>query len=45
MPAILVEMGFISNPEEARLIADKNMQIKIVKGIVEGIKEYVKSKD
>lgn len=45
MPAILVEMGFISHPEDARLIADKNMQIKIVKGIVEGIKEYVQSKD
>jgi N-acetylmuramoyl-L-alanine amidase len=45
MPAILVEMGFISHPEDARLIADKNMQIKIAQGIVEGIKEYVKQKD
>jgi len=45
MPAILVEIGFISNPEDARLISDKNMQMKIVQGIVEGIKQYAKQKD
>ncbi|MDX1958796.1 MAG: N-acetylmuramoyl-L-alanine amidase [Leptospiraceae bacterium] len=42
MPAILVEVGFLTNPEDARLIADENIQIKIAMGIVEGIKEYVK---
>jgi N-acetylmuramoyl-L-alanine amidase len=45
MPAILVELGFLTNPEDARLIADEDMQIKIAQGIVEGIKDYVQRKN
>ena len=41
MPAILVEIGFISNPEERKLISDKAIQMKIARAIVEGIKFYV----
>ena len=43
VPAILVEMGFISNDEErAELISDKRKQ-KTAKAIAEGIIEYIKS--
>ena len=43
VPAILVEMGFISNEEErAELISDKRKQ-KTAKAIAEGIIEYCKS--
>jgi N-acetylmuramoyl-L-alanine amidase len=45
MPAILVEIGFISNPEERKLISDKAIQMKIAQAIVEGIKFYVEIKD
>lgn len=40
MPAVLVEVGFLSNPEEEALIITKGYQEKIVKGIVNGVKEY-----
>ncbi len=44
MPAILVEMGFLSNDKErAELITDKRKQ-KTAKAIAEGIIEYIKSK-
>ena len=43
VPAILVEMGFISNEEErAELITNKRKQ-KTAKAIAEGIIEYFKS--
>ena len=43
VPAILVEMGFLSNDEErAELISDKRKQ-KTAKAIAEGIIEYCKS--
>ena len=43
VPAILVEMGFISNDEErAELISDKRKQ-KTAKAIAEGIIDYCKS--
>lgn len=40
-PAVIVECGFLSNEEEAKLLSDSNYQDRIVKAIVEGIKEYV----
>ena len=39
-PAVLVEVGFLSNPEEEALITTNEYQEKIVKGIVNGVKEY-----
>lgn len=43
VPAILVEMGFLSNEEErAELITDKRKQ-KTAKAIAEGIMEYIKN--
>lgn len=41
MPAVLVECGFISNPEEANLLTDDNFINKIVDGIAEGIEIYL----
>ncbi len=44
MPAVLVEMGFLSNEQErAELITEKRKQ-KTAKAIAEGIIEYCKSK-
>ena len=44
VPAVLVETGFLSNPDErAELITDKRKQAT-AKAIAEGIIEYLKSK-
>lgn len=42
VPTTIVEMGFLSNPEEDRLMATEDYQNKMVKGIVEGIEQYLK---
>jgi N-acetylmuramoyl-L-alanine amidase len=41
MPAILVEIGFISNPNEAVQIQKENQQNKISDGIAEGILNFI----
>jgi len=41
MPAILVEIGFISNPVEERKLKNEDFRKKIVQGIFKGIKEYM----
>jgi N-acetylmuramoyl-L-alanine amidase len=40
MPGALVEVGFLSNPEEARLLADKTYQKKMAAAIYRGIFRY-----
>lgn len=40
MPSVLVEMGFVSNPREAKLLSDPSYRKKIANGIYEGIEEY-----
>ena len=40
MPSILVELGFISNSKDESLIASKEGQEKLVKGIFNGFAEY-----
>jgi len=40
MPALLVETGFISNPDEARKLATSNYQKKMARAIFAGITEY-----
>lgn len=37
MPSILIETGFISNPDEAKRCADSNSQTKVVKAIADAI--------
>lgn len=40
IPSLLVETGFISNPTEARLLANKDYQRKMARAIFQGIKSY-----
>lgn len=41
MPSILIEAGFISNPEECRRLIDPEYQRLVAQGIVDGIKRYI----
>ena len=40
MPAVLVELGFLSNPRDERLLISKNGQIKLANHLFEGFKNY-----
>ena len=40
MPSVLVEVGYVSHPQEGRRIATKSYQKLISKGIAEGIESY-----
>ncbi len=40
-PSVLVELGFISNPDEAKRLKDEIYQSELAKYIAEGIKTYV----
>lgn len=41
-PTVIVECGFLSNSEEAKLLADKDYQKKVAESIHTGIKKYLK---
>ncbi|MFU1795393.1 N-acetylmuramoyl-L-alanine amidase [Paenibacillus azoreducens] len=41
MPAVLLEIGFLSNPEEEALMLSDSFQDKAAQAIVDGIKEYL----
>ena len=41
MPAVLIEIGYISHPEESQKIANSKYQDHIAKGIADGVDEYV----
>ncbi|MBB4825248.1 N-acetylmuramoyl-L-alanine amidase [Sporosarcina luteola] len=45
MPSVLVETGFISNPEERGLLVDPAYQAKVADAIVEGIIEFHQSEE
>ncbi len=42
-PAVIVECGFISNPEEAELLSDSEYQKKVALTIFSGIVEFIKN--
>jgi len=44
MPAVLVEGGFISNPEERALLKSRDYQEKIARGIADGVHQYFKNR-
>ena len=40
MPAVLVEMGFISNPEQEKQLASESFQASIVQALVESLLRF-----
>lgn len=40
MPAILVEIGYLSNPKDRRLMGEKIFQESLAKALAEGVKKY-----
>nr|WP_160036634.1 N-acetylmuramoyl-L-alanine amidase CwlD [Paenibacillus sp. An7] len=40
MPAVLVEVGFLSHPEESRLLAEEEYQRKVAASVYKGILRY-----
>ena len=42
VPTTIVEMGFLSNPEEDKLLKSDDYQLKLVKGMANGIDEFLK---
>jgi len=43
MPAVLVEVGFISNPTEAKRLVDDNYRKRMAKGMADGIERYFRN--
>lgn len=44
VPAVLIEMGFLSNPDEDRLLKTEDYQWKLARGIADGVAQYVGSR-
>lgn len=44
VPTIIVECGFLSNPEEADLLSDEEYQKKVADAIADGVEKYLESK-
>lgn len=44
MPSILVETGFISNPEEERLLNTPSHQQRLATAVMDGVREFVRSR-
>lgn len=42
MPSTLIEIGFITNEEDAKFMNNKDTRIKMVKATANGIKKYIK---
>jgi len=40
IPALLVEVGFISHPQEERLLSSTSYQHVVARAIAQGIKDY-----
>jgi N-acetylmuramoyl-L-alanine amidase len=45
MPAVLVEVAFISHPIEEKLLADESYRLKASKGISKGIFQFIRSQE
>ena len=40
VPAVLLEMGFITNPEDERLLNDSRARRRLMRAVAEGIDRY-----
>ncbi len=40
MPAVLVELGYLSNAQDRKLLTDKNFQESLAKAVANGVKQY-----
>lgn len=40
IPSVLVELGFLSNPAEAKRLTDNNYRDRVVRGLVKGVDAY-----
>jgi len=40
-PAVLIEGGYLSNPQEARLIADSSYRQKLAQGVANALKRLI----
>ncbi len=45
VPVTILEMGFMTNPQEDELMQDDDFQVKMVNGIVKGIESYLEDKE
>jgi N-acetylmuramoyl-L-alanine amidase len=45
MPAVLVEIGFISNPQEEQRLRDDGFRDRIARALVAGVTSYKRSYD
>ncbi len=45
VPCIMVECGFLSNPDEDRLLNDEDYQWKLAAGLTAGIEDYIAARD
>ena len=44
MPSILAEIGFISNPEEEKLLKQDSYRQAIAEALYQGVKKYVEAR-
>lgn len=43
MPSILIETAFISNPRECKRLTNTTFQQRLIEGIIQGIRSYIKA--
>ncbi|WP_348518335.1 N-acetylmuramoyl-L-alanine amidase [Campylobacter sp. CCS1377] len=43
MPAVLIEIGYITHPDEGKRIANKNFQNSLADGIADGVENYFRN--
>ena len=44
IPSVLVELGFLSNPKDAKYLSNKNSRARVLKALAEAIIDYVKTR-
>ena len=44
IPSVLIELGFLSNPKDARYLSDKKSRARVLKALSEAIDDYAKTR-